>query len=180
MRAKQFVTELFKNQTVPWRWDFRGSEEVSALFNVGEVPYRFHAYEENHKSWEVEFMVDGLPNDKAYALTGSGSAATVMSTVVGIMKDFLVRYEGKINKLTFSAMEESRQDLYARMIHRLLPTWQLTSNAPEFVLTSPEYAEAKRRERDHLRAANARLAASRVTEAETYQPPSLEVGRRRR
>lgn len=151
VRAKQFVTELFKNQTVPWEWKFRGSEEAYASFTVGKVPYLFHAYQVSGRPyiWDVSFMIEGMSDDNAYGLTGTGNASTVMSTVVNIMKAFLVEYKDKIDILNFSADEDSRQDLYGRMVHRLLPDWQMKHGAPHFELVKPEFAATKKK--DHER-----------------------------
>jgi hypothetical protein len=60
-----------------------------------------------------------------------------MSTVVDIMRAFLEKYKDKINVLTFSAKEDSRQDLYARMVRRLLPTWTMKQSGEHFVLAAP-------------------------------------------
>lgn len=138
MRAQEFLKELFqpgKN----WKWSFRGSEEAVAVFHVGEIPYMFHAYGTNGV-WEVEFKRHGSKLDRAnkFGLTGTGNSAEVMSTVVDIMRAFLDQYRDKIETLTFSAKEDSRQGLYARMVKRLLPTWTMRQDGEDFVLASPE------------------------------------------
>lgn len=146
MRANEFLTELFKNQTVPWKWDFRGSDGVSALFTVGDVPYRFNCYTSNPKIWEVEFSVEDdevRAANKDYGITGTGNAATVMSTVVGILKEFIAAYKDKIDVLQFSAEEDSRMGLYARMAHRLLPDWNYFETGGHFLLKSPEFVASQ-------------------------------------
>jgi hypothetical protein len=89
--------------------------------------------------WEVEFKVmeGGNPRNR-FGITGTGNAAIVMSTVTDIMREFLTMYKGDIQKLTFSADERSRQNLYVKMISRLLPNWSLTRDHRQFMLTAPE------------------------------------------
>jgi hypothetical protein len=161
MRANEILTELFKNQSVPWKWDFRGSEEASALFTVGDVPYRFHCYTKNPKIWEVEFSVEDdevRAANKDYGITGTGNVATVMSTV-GILKAFLVEYKDKIDALSFTAKEDSRQDLYARMVRRLLPDWGYYKQDDTFILKSPELVAAQSRQKSMFAKHNERMAA---------------------
>jgi hypothetical protein len=138
MRALEFVTELFQPGK-DWKWSFRGSEEAVAVFHVGEIPYMFHAYGTDGV-WEVEFKRHGSKLDRAnkFGLTGTGNSAEVMSTVVDIMREFLNKYQDQIETLTFSAKEDSRQGLYARMVKRLLPDWTMTQSGEDFVLASPE------------------------------------------
>lgn len=138
MRAQEFLKELFQPGK-DWKWSFRGSEEAVAVFHVGEIPYMFHAYGTDGV-WEVEFKRHGSKLDRAnkFGLTGTGNSAEVMSTVVDIMRAFLDQYRDKIETLTFSAKEDSRQGLYARMVKRLLPTWTMRQDGEDFVLAAPE------------------------------------------
>jgi hypothetical protein len=138
MRAQEFVTELFEPGK-PWQWSFRGSEEAVAVFHVGEVPYMFHAYGGDGE-WEAEFKRHGSKLDRSqkFGLTGTGNSAEVMSTVVDIMRAFLEKYRDKIQVLSFSAKEDSRQGLYARMVKRLLPDWTMKQSGEHFVLVAPK------------------------------------------
>lgn len=126
-----------------WKWSFTGSEEAVAVFYVGEIPYQFHAYTHSDTPgvWEVEFKnaTRNRPMGKMakFGLTGTGRAAEVMGTITDIMREFLQRYQGSVKQLAFSADEPSRQALYARMVKRLLPTWQLDQQDTQFVLTAP-------------------------------------------
>ncbi len=137
MKIDEIIKELFQPGK-KWEWSFRGSEEAVAVFHVGEIPYVFHAYGTDGV-WEVEFKRHGSKLDRAnkFGLTGTGNSAEVMSTVVDIMRAFLVQYKDKIETLTFSAKEDSRQSLYARMAKKLLPNWTLHQDGGDFVLTSP-------------------------------------------
>ena len=121
-----------------WQWEFKGSEEAIATFHVGGVPYLFHAYGADGQ-WEVEFKRDGKKLDRTqkFGLTGTGNSAEVMSTVVDIMREFLDKYKDKIEVLIFSAKEDSRQGLYAKMVKRLLPDWIMRQDKEEFILIAP-------------------------------------------
>lgn len=143
MRAQEFVTELFQPGK-KWQWSFTGSEEAVAVFDVGGIPYQFHAYtyaNENPTVWEVEFKNatrGSQGRTSKFGLTGTGNSAEVMSTIADIMREFLQRYSGSISELTFTADEPSRQALYARMARRLLPDWEIVQSGKNFTLAAPE------------------------------------------
>jgi hypothetical protein len=143
MRAQEFLTELFEPGK-DWKWSFQGSEEAVAVFHVGEIPYMFHAYG-GDGDWEVEFKNARRDLDRSskFGLTGTGNSAEVMSTVVDIMRAFLAKYQDRIDSLTFSAKEDSRQGLYARMVKRLLPDWDMRQYGGDFVLLAPEEVMAE-------------------------------------
>jgi hypothetical protein len=145
MRANEFLTELFQPGK-EWEWDFRGSEEAVAKFTVGDIPYWFVAYAGPSSTtgkpstiWEIEFKqnVPKATRNTKFGLTKTGNAAAVMSTVTDIMRSFLEQYKGKVTTLIFSAEEDSRQALYARMVKRLLPDWTMENQGQSFVLTAP-------------------------------------------
>lgn len=138
------INELFQGQK-QWRWEFRGSEEAIAEFTVGNVSYTFHAYTDPHAkgAWEIEFQMRGgnRSHNEKFGLTGTGNSAEVLGTVVSIMREFLHTYaeHGKpVTKLVFSAKEDSRQSLYAKMAQRLLPDWELSQLGRDFVLSAPK------------------------------------------
>jgi hypothetical protein len=135
------LQELFKNDTTNWKWGFQGSQEASARFVVGDIEYQFYAYmlSPYQGDWEVEFKVShGVDPKYRYSVTGTGNAAHVMAVVVEILREFLQKYKDKISTLKFSAEENSRQDLYMRMIRRLLPTWDCKVSGDYFLLTPPK------------------------------------------
>ena len=153
MRAIEFLSELFqpgKN----WKWEFRGSEEAFASFKIGDVEYIWHAHSKprDPKSWIIEFKTrDEVDQDKSFGLTGSGNAAEVMSTVVDITRAFLEQYKDNVMELAFLAKEESRASLYAKMIKRLLPDWNLyqrNKGGTEFYLTNPKAYDLEEAELD--------------------------------
>jgi hypothetical protein len=141
MKIHDIVTELFQPGK-DWKWSFQGSEEAVAVFQVGDVPYMFHAYGTDGE-WEAEFKRHGSKLDRIqkFGLTGTGNSAEVMSTVVDIMRAFLDKYKDKIQVLTFSAKEDSRQGLYARMVKRLMPDWTMQQKDEFFTLFAPKQHE---------------------------------------
>lgn len=153
MRATEFIIELFqpgKN----WEWKFRGSEEAIAEFTVGDREYQWLAYShvriKNPTKWEIQFRMlrqDTDPeNLDMFGTTGTGNSAEVMSTAIDITRSFLQEYGDKVLELTFNAKEDSRSSLYAKMIKRLLPDWNLykrmsKADGIEFHLTNPKAYE---------------------------------------
>ena len=133
------LNELFNNAQVRWKWDYNSDSEAEATFMAGEVQYKFYAYSSEDGIWEVEFKIVNHEFTKSrYGITGTGNSSLVMSTVVSILKEFLQKYQGKVDKLIFSAAEQSRRDLYARMIRRLLPSWKFEQKVGDFTLTNPQ------------------------------------------
>jgi hypothetical protein len=138
------LTELFDNDKVSWNWDYNSSTEAEATFVVGDIQYRFYAFagRDTPGRWEVEFkIVAGAEPTNRFGITGTGNAATVMSTVVAILTAFLKMHKDKVSQLVFSAKEHSRRDLYSRMVRRLLPTWNFQKSAADFTLTAPAIEE---------------------------------------
>lgn len=154
MRATEFITELFQPGKKNWEWQFKGSEEAIANFTVGDREYQWVAYShvriKNPTKWEIQFRMlrkDNDPEDlDMFGTTGTGSAAEVMSIAVDITREFLKEYGDKVLELTFNAKESSRIALYAKMIKRLLPGWNLyqrydPTTGLEFHLTNPKAYE---------------------------------------
>lgn len=145
MRATEFITELFQ-QGKNWQWEFRGSEEAFASFTVGDIEYLWRSQVMNERmptTWYVSFQNRGeTSRTKSFGLTGTGNSAEVMSTVVDITREFLKQYSDKVMELRFSAEEDSRTSLYARMVKRLLPNWNLhtkdVDRETNFYLTNPK------------------------------------------
>lgn len=149
MRANEFITEVFQPGKTNWQWKFRGSEEARADFAVGDRTYHWQAFahiRSNPTKWEVQFMTARKTTDPdtldIWGKTGTGNSAEVLSTAVDITREFLKEYGDKVLELTFNAKEDSRIGLYAKMIKRLLPDWNLYKrkdphNGMEFHLTNP-------------------------------------------
>lgn len=132
-----------------WKWEFRGSEEAFASFIVGDVEYLWSARALNKRSpndWVVAFQVREKGDwDKTFGMTGTGNSAEVMSTVVDITRSFLQEYGDRVLEIKFSSAEDSRTSLYARMVKRLLPGWNMhskkTADETDFYLTNPRAYE---------------------------------------
>ena len=153
MRATEFVTEVFQPGKQNWEWLRRGSEEATADFRVGDREYRWEAFvhggrygTSNKTKWEIQFRLkrdyNKDPGDlDLFGKTGTGNSAEVLSTAVDITRAFLEYYGlDKVEEITFNAKEDSRIALYAKMIKRLLPDWDLYSkkdphNGMEYHLT---------------------------------------------
>ena len=152
MRAIEFITEVFAPGKTNWKWRHRGSEEATADFTAGDRTYQWHAYSHvragNPTQWEMQFRLIRTPNDPdeldLFGTTGTGNSAEVMSTAVDITRAFLEEYGlDKVEEITFNAKQDSRNSrisLYAKMIKRLLPNWDLyqkysEQNGMEYYLT---------------------------------------------
>ena len=129
MFISEIVTELFQRSKA-WQWEFRGSEEAFANFKIGEVDYLWYARvmrASSPKQWTLGFKQrdQGFDYEKEFGLAGTGNSAEVMSTVVDITRTFLSSYGDKVEEIRFTSAEPSRTKLYARMVKRLLPNWDL-------------------------------------------------------
>jgi len=147
MRAKEFITEVFQPGKTNWEWLRRGSEEANAQFKVGDREYRWDAFTQraNPKKWEIQFRLirtlDDDPDMDLFGQTGTGNSTEVLSVAVDIIRAFLEYYGlDRVEEITFNAKEDKRIGLYAKMIKRLLPNWDLYSrkdpeNGMQFTLT---------------------------------------------
>lgn len=146
MRATEFIVELFQPGK-DWKWAFRGSEEAFAEFAIGDVEYLWYARTGNEPTtWTITFKRKGQDTtEKAFGLSGTGNSAEVMSTVIDITRAFLEHYADRVLELRFSSAGDSRTSLYAKMVKRLLPNWNLhTKNfgsETDFYLTNPKAYE---------------------------------------
>lgn len=123
------LNELFTTGIGPWQWVTRSKLRANASFTVMGKRYIFGATTSNYdnESWEIIFIASGQGTDSV-GITGVGNAASVMATVVDILRDF-VTTTPDVSELTFSAEEPSRRRLYLRMVQRLLPAWELTNSS---------------------------------------------------
>jgi hypothetical protein len=147
------LEEVFAPGKTNWDWHRRTSEEAIAVFHVGDREYMWQAFvhggrygSSNKTKWEIQFRLirdyDKDPGDlDLFGKTGTGNSAEVLSTAVDITRAFLEYYGlDKVEEITFNAKEDSRIGLYAKMIKRLLPNWDLYSkkdphNGMEYHLT---------------------------------------------
>lgn len=134
------LQELFKEPSADWHITHQTGTDFEAEFKVGDVQYEFSADMRLNKGrhvWDIEFYAPTPEWDKRYGITKTGNAAAVLSTVVDITKFFLDKYP-KAQELSFEAEEKSRQDLYMRMIQRLLPDWELTKADKKITILGPQ------------------------------------------
>ena len=149
MRASEFITEVFQPGKTNWKWRRQSSDEAFASFVVGDREYQWHAVHwcPDPTKWEIQFRLmrektdpDGLD---LFGRTGTGNSAQVLSTAVDITREFIKQYGiDKVKEIKFNAKEDSRIGLYAKMIQRLLPDWDLYQkytkyNGMEYRLTDP-------------------------------------------
>jgi len=170
MRANEFITEIFQSGKKNWEWIRRDNTYASARFSVGDRTYTWQAHgaesdNDGPTRWILEFRIERELADPdrldVWGKTGTGNSAEVMSTAVDITREFIKEYGDKISELTFDAKEDSRIGLYAKMIARLLPGWELNQTynknfGMEFRLTNPKSNEF-------------------TTEAETDTPNAREI-----
>jgi hypothetical protein len=143
MRYREIITELFGAQDAvnnSVKWSEPNDEYVVADFTVGNMKYRFNAYTDSDEApgvWEIEFESLGGPT--RFGINQTGRSAEVFTVVVNIIKEFISKKNPKIKRLTFAAKEGSRQDLYVRMVRRLVPDWKFEFDSDDggFVLTKP-------------------------------------------
>jgi hypothetical protein len=133
------IHELFDGGK-DWKWTYQDKNQAMAAFTVGDVNYTFSAGQDPDEApgdWDVEFAAKKEAGTASWGVTGTGNSAQVFGTVVEIMKAFIAGKKASIRRMTFAAKEDSRQGLYARMVKRLLPKWNLEQNGEAFVLTRP-------------------------------------------
>jgi hypothetical protein len=138
-RTNESLNELFDGGK-DWKWTYQDKNQASAEFNVGNVHYTFMAGQDPDEApgdWDIEFAAKQAHGTASWGVTGTGNSAQVFGTVVEIMKAFITSKKASIRRMTFAAKEDSRQGLYARMVKRLLPKWNLEQNGEAFVLTKP-------------------------------------------
>ena len=164
MRALEFITELFEPDKQNWKWRRQSSDEAFASFLVSDREYQWHAFssEANPAKWEIQFRLMRSPIDPdgldLFGQTGTGNSAQVLSTAVDITRSFLQTYGlDKVEEITFNAKEDSRINLYVKMVRRLLPTWHLSSRkslsyGTQFTLTDPRaYDKPENKIKDPLK-----------------------------
>ena len=139
MRATEFVTEVFQPGKQNWDWRRRTDDEATAEFTAGNRNYVWQAFLHNHRygaqnrnKWEIQFRLIREITDPGdldlFGNTGTGNSAEVMSTAVDITRAFLKYYGDTVQEITFNAKQDKRNSriaLYARMVNRLLPDWNL-------------------------------------------------------
>ena len=151
MRIDEVLSELFRidpnkkdneEHVNSWEWRYKNDEFAQALFKVGDVVYMFSASSDNDEGddgdWSIEFQsMKKVKGISGFDNTGTGNEVEVFNTVIDIIKTLLADLGSRVQRLNFSAATTRRQSLYARMAHRLLPTWKLDQYGDHFTLTRP-------------------------------------------
>ena len=155
MRANEFITEIFQSGKKNWKWIRKDNTYASARFSVGNRTYTWQAHgaesdNDGPTRWILEFRIERELADPdkldVWGKTGTGNSAEVMSTAVDITREFIKEYGNEISELTFDAKEDSRIGLYAKMIARLLPGWELnqTYNNIEIIIVDDSSTDDSR------------------------------------
>lgn len=143
VQTEMKVNELFGAQDAvnnSVKWSEPNDGWVAADFTVGGMKYRFNAYSDPDEApgvWEIEF--ESLEGPTRFGINQTGRSAEVFTVVVNIIREFISKKNPKIKRLTFAAKEGSRQDLYVRMVRRLVPDWKFEFDSDDggFILTKP-------------------------------------------
>ena len=154
MRANEFITEVFQSGKQNWKWKRRTDDEAIATFTAGGRTYEWialsHFRVDEPTKWEIQFRLIREQDDPddldLFGTTGTGNSVEVMSTAVDITREFLKEYGDRVTEITFNAKENSRIALYAKMINRLIPDWELSQQYNRtlglaFTLTNPKAQE---------------------------------------
>lgn len=144
MRAYDIVNEITAETSVPWAWTTRGERYANAEFTVGDVAYTFKAknseydhvdadrdaldYDDEDEDadevdysgyWEISFSGNGRTD-----MLGTGNAAQVISAITDIIKDFIKKYNNKIQVIEYDVQgSKGRSGVYSRIFSKLLPNW---------------------------------------------------------
>lgn len=126
------IQELL-NSPVSWEWVScpsrycSGAIDYCAIFDVEGLPYRVTfdgrspmmrywdgilAGMENERLWRINFDMQG-----EYSDTGTGNEATVLSTVIAIVKDWAAKYPP--NFVYIKGSNHTRSDIYLKIFKRL-------------------------------------------------------------
>lgn len=84
--------------------------------------------------WEVQFKLAVSDNKTTDAITGTGDAMQVFSTVMSGIHQWL--NEVQPNGFMISAREPNRQSLYRRMLKTLPPIWEVEDLGTTFFVTN--------------------------------------------
>lgn len=123
------LRELF-DRPVSYEWiTQQPNDRYVAKFMVGEQEYRFSAhifpYDDNLRGAEISFcMMDGKKcrTDN----TGTGNTHAVYGTVINLVKEVVDVL--KISRIAYDADDAQRKRIYAMIINKSLPQWELAEH----------------------------------------------------
>jgi len=120
MRFNEWVRyrELFDSPG-DYEWTSKTATSWNAAFQVNDKHYEasLDCKQVAKDAWTFNFWQTSP--SPSMSITGTGDAGQVFSVIVKIGQDFLK--EKKPAVVTFTAMEENRRTLYARMVERFTP-----------------------------------------------------------
>jgi hypothetical protein len=131
------ITELF-DQPVAYKWTTQAPHDrYVAKFDIEGAEYMVSAhwfpYEDDNTGNDLDgydFNFCRMEGKKCRSdLTNTGHEHVIFATVVAVFRDLTTKV--RIDRIAFSAEEESRKRLYQHMIKRLLPTWKLSYHEGE-------------------------------------------------
>lgn len=125
---KWLISEMF-NSPLPIQWKQRNNSTWEGTFAINDKQYLIMMMHEPHMGWEVKFEL--LRQGKwTQAITGTGDAAYVFSTVLNGIKEWITKMQPAQFALT--AREPSRKKLYARLLKMLPKNWRVEELGPTF------------------------------------------------
>lgn len=117
------LLELF-DQAYPFQWTRQDDDHWEAHFNMEDgsrvnLTLMSSDQEKYENDWWVEFNRGNMSKGKSETaiISGEGDAYKMFATVGAMLKSFVDQQ--KPDELFFTAEEDSRQKLYARLIPRL-------------------------------------------------------------
>jgi len=91
------------------------------------------------RNWEISFARMNIHGRASYSDSKTGQVAELLNKVAACLKDLFGK--NPIQTLAYTATSDSRDNVYQKMIQRLLPGWRKLENHPggETVWASPNY-----------------------------------------
>lgn len=139
MRYTEIIDEAFNSvQPHNWHhWSDDTAQETTAEFQIEDGHFKVMFKEKYYERgrWELSFYRNGTLD-----LTGTGSAATVLSTVMAITREFIATQNPRW--ITYSAKndEGSRNKLYPKLMARLMKEFpQYMAKEPKKLRTYTSY-----------------------------------------
>ena len=146
---KDFLNEIFQKpypfkryaspNNVQYEFNTSDNRRVTVVFRLDD--YKFDFISKNSiEGWELFFDVNGMMH-----ITGGGDSFMVLSTVVEIAKDFIIKNKPQLLVFTADKNDKSRVDLYSSMVKKLIRLTDFAYQIPrskssenqEFVLYIP-------------------------------------------
>ena len=120
LNKEEPLDEAFTSK-VPYKVIKDTAYDFSTVAKIGDREIVFRAEKETQIAWMIDFVErkDEYPGSTSFAVTGSGNAMEVFSFVIASIKELITRYSPGIIQFDANKAENSRIDLYRRMINRV-------------------------------------------------------------